>query len=307
MGPVEELPEQLPEKAGVMGEVGPKTVPWTALRPAGVHASRLDTIKVGVLPAVQVRGLVSMGPGYTSTLEGFGPEVVKEAAKQVGMNVELVLLDDKATPEGVLEAGLVDAVVGVSVTSERMEVMDFTMPIMVARGAVYARAGTRRADTAGLLKSAGGVATAKNGAAAQWCVERRVPFRRTETLKEAMGLLLVNEADYVVTTMPAGRSELEELGLLGIQEWPLHDERLWRAFAVAVRHGDTLLASDLNNGFAMLRDSGRFEELYDATAGRYQPRSQEPEVPRLWLWWTASGALVAVAGAMLGFGVVQRK
>ena len=177
------------------------------------------------------------------------------AAAAVGLEVEFELLnlEDDAVA---LERGVVDAIATMSVVDGRIGRVTFTTPLMISRGAVYSMPGTRVArepeDFAGKR-----VVAARYGIGHQWCIERSVAVTPTPTLRVALEAVRSGAADYVVTTMPSGRYELEMAKMGGFVETPIADERIVRSFGVAVRLEDAALAADLDTGLAILRDKTR--------------------------------------------------
>ncbi|MEK6703673.1 MAG: PAS domain S-box protein, partial [Planctomycetota bacterium] len=93
----------------------------------------------------------------------------------------------------------------------------------------------------------------------------------------------------------------------GLVETPIDDERIVRAFGVAVRIEDAALAADLDTGLAILRDNGRFGQLYDRLMAKYQPREAPEQVSRTAVVW-AGGVVGALVLVLLGmYAVSQRR
>jgi PAS domain S-box-containing protein len=202
---------------------------------------------------------------------GFAPQITVEAAGVVGLSVEFVAVHEN-DDEGALDRGEVDAVCALSITDARAERYVFTQPLMISRGAVYALEQTPRADEPDELRQ-GRVVVAMNGIAHEWCRRLGITSRATASLQDSFDAVSSGDADYVVTTMSAGRVDLKRRGdRQEFQEWELKDKSLSRAFAIAAMPANHALINDLNKGLAALRDSGRFDELYDALAGEYQPK-----------------------------------
>lgn len=266
------------------------------------HKFEREEVKVGVSNPYHARGLVDFESEGEPT--GFGPEVVREAAERMGLKVVLVRCEgEELIPR--LERGEFDAAVAVSVTQDRMKRVLFTSPLMVSRGAVYGREGTRAATAAADFRGRK-VGVARNGVGHQWCLEQGVDYVLGPTLKDALDRLQAGECDYVVTSMSAGRVEIERFGVKGLKEWPLEDSSVSRSFSIAVNRSGTALLTDLNDGLAMLRETGRFDELYDATAGRYQPRAAPKAVSARVFWSVIIGAAGVIAAMGTAYGLTQR-
>lgn len=266
-------------------------------------AAKRSKIRLAV-PHYSAKGLITSS-GESREDDGFGVRVVVEAAKAVGLEVEVETTFNRG-PEELLESGDFDAVTGVSLVDSRLGKMTFTMPIFLARGAVYSRRGTAVEDEAEGLKGKR-VVVAGDGVGYEWCVARGVAVVEAVSLAEAFLMVRRGEADYAVTTMPAGRYQLEQMGVTDLVETGIHDESFVRAFAVAVRKDDAAMASLLNVGFGMLESDGRWAALYAEYAEKYQPLSRPPVVSARLAAWAGGIGAVAVVGLSLGFGISSRR
>ncbi len=264
----------------------------------GVGTKR-TTIVLGV-PKYHAKGLINLRSS-TSIEEEFGVKIVVEAAKAVGIDVK-ILPTVSRTPEELLASGEVDAVTGVSVIDSRLGTMAFTTPIFLARGAFYSCKGTKIVSEAEELLGSR-VVVAKNGVAHQWCVERGIPVTVMSALSFALDAVCKGEADYAVTTVPAGRYEIEGLGATDLVETLVKDEHFVRAFAVATRRDDVQLISQLNMGIGILEANGRYGELYAALAERYQPLNRPSVISARVVAWAGLGVGVLVVGLSLGYGI----
>ncbi len=265
-----------------------------------LHFKR-DHIVVGLPAPERVRGLLEATP---EGVDGLAKRVTQEAAEAVGFTVEFKELG-REDVIAALVSGEVDVAAPISIIQERLETMVFTSPLLVARGAVYSRPGTRVADTAEALGNER-VAVALAGVAHQWCVERDLPCTARESLLAAFKMVLAGEADYAVTTQIVGRVTLAQTGMT-LEEHELRDDRFWRAFALATSRENATLMSDLDSGIALLRDNGRFGQLYDQWVGKYQPRPVRAMISREQVFWFVGVVGVASLVAVTGYAWVQRR
>ncbi len=266
-------------------------------------AAKRSKIRLAV-PHYLAKGMIT-SPGDGGADDGFGVRVVVEAAQAVGLEVE-VATTFNAKPEDLLEGGEFDAVTGVSLLDSRLGKMAFTMPIFLARGAVYSRRGTEvECDAEGLKGKR--VVVARDGVGYEWSVARGVDVVAAMKLSEAFEMVRRGEADYAVTTMPAGRYQLEQMGVTDLVETGIDDDSFVRAFAVAVRKDDAALASLLNVGFGMLESNGRWHELYAEYAEKYQPLRRPPVVSARLVAWAGGITAVVLVGLSLGFAISSRR
>jgi len=80
----------------------------------------------------------------------------------------------------------VNVVAPVSVIEDNLKSFDVTVPIMICRGAAYARKGSPAVCSAADLR-AGRVVVAKAGIGEQWCIERGVPCKAAMNLRGLPG------------------------------------------------------------------------------------------------------------------------
>jgi PAS domain S-box-containing protein len=259
------------------------------------HRSNRDKIVVGTLAPFRVRGLLAKLPsGETG---GFALELTRAAAAAVGLEVEFKEVDDHETALRLLIDSSIDLICLLSVTDERMPLVEFSTPLLIAHGAVFSRIGDTPATTAEALSKVG-VTVAGAGVAHQWCIEQSIPVMVEPSLQVALERVVRGEARYCLTTQIAGRVDVEDHKIVGLVDHPLEDERISRAFALATRKGETELRFDLNKGLAIVRDNGRWDQLYDEWVARYQPRPRRPYVTRSAVLW-GGGILFALMSAGL--------
>jgi PAS domain S-box-containing protein len=255
-------------------------------------------IVVGLPYPTHARGLVLDAATPGGERGGFAREVVQEAAAAVGIGVQFVQID-RSTGEMELLERQVDAVAGMSVQAGRMKGLSFSAPLMVTRGAVWVKEGkwgrVRKEDLRKMW-----LAVATDGLGHQWGIENRMNLVPSGSLENAFENVENGKADGVVTTQAAGRWEIATRQFKGFVEYELDDPRLWRAFAIAVRAEDSELLADLNAGLAMLRYSGRYDQLYDRLAAPFQPR----QVEEAGLGWRTVMMAAGVALVLVISGVV---
>lgn len=237
-------------------------------QPPLVHRWPRSKLVVGLSTPHYCRGLLMYQAD--GSVGGFGRDIMVEVGQALGLEIEFVELDKRDAIEA-LSAGDVDAVSLMGVLDDRLDRIGYTAPVVVARGAMLMRDGEKPpADLTELAKLR--LTAASLGVAHQWCASRGLAFNPNRSLRDAMMDVRDGRADVCITTQIAGRVDMEAYHIAGLTEHPLNDGGLWRAYALAVRTGDSDLMADLNAAMAVLRQNGRFDSVYDATVGPYQPR-----------------------------------
>ncbi|HRJ49086.1 MAG TPA: PAS domain S-box protein, partial [Phycisphaerales bacterium] len=266
------------------------------------HTFPRDQIVIGLPEPSHVRGLLER---RTDHIDGFARRLAEEAAAVVGFRVRVVELPG-SNGIAALRSGEVDALAALSISADNLTSIVYTSPLLVTRGAVFARPGAIRSATIETLRE-GRVTVASAGVAHQWCLEHDIPCIPAGSLVEALRSVVRAEADYAVTTQVSGRVDVARYGIRGLVEIPLDDEGLWRSFAMACRIEDASLMSDLDSGLAILRDSGRFNQLYDAWVGRFQPREEQPPINPVVLRWLGGLVGLVMFAAVVAYAVSQRR
>ncbi|MCX5688587.1 MAG: transporter substrate-binding domain-containing protein, partial [Planctomycetota bacterium] len=236
--------------------------------PPLVHSWPRNKLVVGLSTPNHCRGLLIYQPDHS--VGGFGRDIMVEVGKALGLEIEFVELDSRDAIAA-LNSGEVDAVSLMSVLDDRLDRVGYTAPVVVARGAMLMRNGEKPpADMTELGRLR--LTVASFGVAHQWCASHGLAINPNRSLRDAMMDVRDGRADVCITTQIAGRVDMETYHIAGLTEHPLNDGGLWRAYALAVRTGDSDLLADLNAAMAVLRQNGRFDAIYDATVGPYQPR-----------------------------------
>ncbi|MCC6677085.1 MAG: PAS domain S-box protein [Phycisphaerales bacterium] len=284
------------DRVGVVREARPS---WevSSGRSAG------SKVIVGVADRWSARGLVEdEGPAEP---KGFAVEVAREALGAVGLVPEFRSLARRDAVRA-LERGEVELVTPLSVTDERLDRLDYTMPIVLCRGAIVSRRGvpvvSRMEDLRGRR-----VVTASAGVGDLWCTQHGVEHERGGNLADALMAVSQGRADYAVSLEMASRWEIRSSGIGGLVVTALPGTEHTRSFAMATGPDDEALSNSLNRGLSILRESGRFDELYQQWAARYQPTERAPMVRESTLLWVAGTALgLLSAAALVQLGLYRR-
>ncbi|MCC6357498.1 MAG: PAS domain S-box protein [Phycisphaerales bacterium] len=265
-------------------------------------ASQPARVIVGVPHPNRARGLTQLDPDGRPA--GFAIDLLRAAFGRVGYQVEFRSLDSDGNGLAELKSGGCDLLCPLQVADTYMWSVDYSAPIVVCRGAVFARAGTPAPDLPLLRKSR--VVVARAGTAHEWCQRNEVPVVHLDALKYAFKALAGGEHDYLVTTQMAGRVEIEKWSLQSLVEFPLPDPQFDEAFAAAFQPGQTQLIADLNRGLAWARESGEHDRLYRVWLQALQP----VELPVRLTGATARNILLAAItvlfAATVGVGLLAR-
>ena len=148
-------------------------------------------------------------------ITGVGPELLKLVFKPLGVSVKCPYKGDWSTAQNELKTGGIDALVGAYLTEERKAFMEFSMPYMKDPVVIFVAKGKSFAfETWDDLIGKRGVSTTGDsfGQAFDVFISSRLDVKRSVTVKENFGKLLLGEADYFIFAEYSGKFEAKKLG-----------------------------------------------------------------------------------------------
>jgi len=200
---------------------------------------------------------------------GYNVELTRAIAEVMGLNIE-VRLGNWSEMRTALEKGEVDVLPGTVFTEERKKVFDF-VPHALIHQSIFYRKGSPIAknveDLVGfetIVQEAGSMHDnlVKHGG---------ITVILTDTHANALRLLASGQHDYaVVANLPGlylGRkhrlSNIVTSGKTAVSF----------KYCYAVKKGDAALQARLNEGLSILKNTGRYQEIYDKWLGVLEPRA----------------------------------
>ncbi len=224
---------------------------------------------------------------------GFSVELLEAVAESMGLSLDV---RPGPWPE-VLTAfkeGRLDLLPLVALSPQRAGMAAFTAPHTIAYDSFFVRRGA--GDIHSLEKAKGkAVIVMADDAAHERLVASGVPLTlvETRTIPEAMRLLASGRHDAVLVPKLLGHLVLRDLKLESLIEAGPPLSEYQRRFAFAVQPGNFDLRDRLDQGIAIVRATGRYDELYDKWFGNIEPR------PTL-TWYGTFWGLAAVGAATGG-------
>lgn len=226
---------------------------------------------------------------------GFNVDLIREIGRVMGYNVEVRLGPWHAIRTEFDERHTVD-VTDMFYTEEQAKSVDYTAPFWVVHDEIFVRQGTPRISA--LADLAHRTVFCQKGGTTVELLQNAVPTARlvfADSEPEALRLLSSGQGDCAVVGRLVGRYAIEHYALTNLTTsgpplWP-------RNYSFVTRKGHAKLLADLDEGLAILKENGRFNEIYDQWFGETLPR--KPWLARLlnWLPWIGLGLLAAATGA----------
>ncbi|HPQ53645.1 MAG TPA: transporter substrate-binding domain-containing protein, partial [Spirochaetota bacterium] len=197
---------------------------------------------------------------------GFNVDLMREVARVMGFQVE-ISLGPWSTVRKELEDGKVDILSGMYFSKERDRVVDFSNPHTVVSHDLFVRKGSSISS----LKDVSG---------------RKILVQKGDIMhdfllgkKLSAEIVNVNDAHEVVAYLGSGKGDgallsriqglyfAHKYNLLNI--YPVGLNISPKNYCFAVKEGDRLLVERLNRGIRILKDSGKYAELYNKWFGDY--------------------------------------
>jgi polar amino acid transport system substrate-binding protein len=201
---------------------------------------------------------------------GYNVDLTRAIAEVMGMRVE-VRLGGWSEMRDALADGRIAALQGMSYSDARSQEVDFTPPHTIVNHAIFARKGTP------------GVASLEELRGKKVVVHRAGIMHDTlaamgmgpdlvltDTPADVLRLLASGQHDYAVVAVVPGMYILRELQLTNLQ--PVARGVAAHRYCYAVRKGDAELLARLTEGLAILKKTGRYDDIHQRWLGVLEPR-----------------------------------
>lgn len=212
---------------------------------------------------------------------GYDVMMAKKIADALGMELEIVKLDwDSLVPA--VQSGTVDCVIaGQSITSERLEMVDFTEPYYYASIITLTKSDSKYADAKSVADLAGATCTSQQNTVWYDVCLPQIPDANILPAQESAPAMLValdaDKCDIVVTDRPTGLAatvaypEFTMLDFSGTDgEFQVSDEEI--NIGISLQKGNTELKDKINGVLATMTEDDYDEMMNEAIA--VQPLSE---------------------------------
>lgn len=225
---------------------------------------------------------------------GYNVELTRAISEVMGLNIE-IRLGNWREMRTALERGEIDTLPGMVLTEERRVDFDFA-PHAIIHQSIFYRKGSLRAERIDDLE--GFEVIVQEGGSMHDNLVRHggIEVILTDTHANALRLLASGKHDYaVVANLPGlylGRkhrlSNIVTSGKTAVSF----------KYGYAVKKGDVELLARINEGLSILKNTGRYQEIYDKWLGVLEPRS--PSLNHIIKW----SALVVVPLLLVMGGIL---
>lgn len=219
---------------------------------------------------------------------GYNVELTRAIAEVMGINVE-IKLGEWSEMRKKLTDGDIDVLQGMSYSDERAKNFDFSPPHAIVHQSIFARRGDPVVDVSSLKGKE--VIVQRGDIMEDYLIEHHVGAKLipVDTHADALRLLASGQGDYALVANLPALYLTQQLGLTNIV--PVA-RPFSLSYGYSVRKGQSDLLAQFSEGLAILKNTGRYQEIYDEWLG---PITGDGGIP-----WKLIGQIgAAVSGALL--------
>ncbi|WP_413282694.1 transporter substrate-binding domain-containing protein [Vibrio sp. MA40-2] len=199
--------------------------------------------------------------------DGYNTELTYAIAQVMGLDVKIEL-SSWDVMKNELESGYIDVLQGISYSEERSKRLDFSPPHSLIHQSVFARVGSapiaNLSDLAGksVIVQSGGIMAERIKSSA---VDAQLIY--VDTHAAALRMLSSGRYDYAFVANLPGLYLGKELSLSNIE--PVGEPVSSQRYGYAVLKGNDELLARFNEGLAILKNTGKQQEIYNKWFGSY--------------------------------------
>ncbi len=200
---------------------------------------------------------------------GYNVELTRAIAKVMGMDVEIRLAPWSEVRRE-LGAGTIDILQGMVYTQERLTEVDFATPHTMVYQAIWTRESDSTIENPEELIGKD-VIVMRGSVMHDFMLGQSIAANLilAESLTDALVLLAAGQHDAALVAKLPGQYIVTNLGIRGIR--PTATALFEQPYGYAVRKGNQALLGRFNEGLAILKKSGRYQEIRDRWLGMLEP------------------------------------
>ena len=226
--------------------------------------------------------------------DGFSVDLIKAVAGVMGIDITISVAPWNELKTQ-LEQGEIDLLPHVYYSQERDKLFDFSITHTSADAVIFARKGEQQNLTVNDLRQKTVIAMQSD-----WTHEYLVANDLIDkavlvnTVPDALRLLSSGEHDVAFLPHLVGQLLIRDLKLTNI-EIAGDLVPVGRGFAFAVHEGDFELLLRLNEGLAIVKAGGRYDEIYEKWFGVIDPKGVSRSTVIRYAAWTGAGVIILTA------------
>lgn len=196
---------------------------------------------------------------------GYNVELIQAIADVMGLDLHFKLQDWNLSREA-LKNGSVDMLEGVFVTDIRANEFTFSLPYLTVHHAIFARKDSPAVDSVGALKG-NKVIIHRSSLMHDYLIRtgQDKDLLIVDNPADALRRLASGEYDYAVLPLLPGIYLSQSLKLTNIV--PVSSSIMSSPYAFATAPGNNNLIAQLNEGLAIIKQTGRYQEIHEKWLG----------------------------------------
>lgn len=228
--------------------------------------------------------------------DGYNVELTRAVARVMGLDVE-IRLGAWSEMRQALQSGKVDLLQGMSYSEERAVLADFSPPHTIVHHSIFARKGGAKAPTLADLRGKE-ILTLNDGIMQEFLVTKKTGAKiiPAETHADVLRALASGKHDFALMAKLPGLYLIRELGLANLEA--VGDPVSAQDYCFAVKKGNAPLLARFNEGLAILKNTGEYQQIYSKWLGVLEPPGLS------WRQAFRYGAIVVVPLILLMGGTV---
>ncbi len=236
---------------------------------------------------------------------GYNVELTLAIAEVMGMKVEF-RFSDWADVRNALKTGEIDALQGMANSPQRRETFDFSPAHAIIHQSIFARRGEPRAASLAELRDKD-VVVQKNGIMHDYLLQNDVGARlfTVETHADALRQLAAGKHDYALVANLPGLYLGKELGLSNIV--PVGKPYQAQHYGYAVLKGNEELLAQFSEGLAILKNTGRQQQIYNTWLGPLQEKGLPWKQWGKWAAYLSALLLLFLGGSITWNRMLKRQ
>lgn len=233
----------------------------------GQQSTNEQKVKVGVL----TDNYPFSFRGSDGAIQGFAYELLQEIEKTMGLRFERIEgTTNEINPS--FKEGKLDLLQSFARSPEREFTTAFSEPYLIMGNQIFVNKGEKHIKTLADLKDRK-VLVHRGSVGEQFLTNAGLEGSITyvESVKKALEMIDKGEGDATLATRLSGLTQAQRLGLKHLQVLDIKIEGYEVAYCFAVQKSDQILLARINEGMAILKRTGQFDQLYQKWFGYVEP------------------------------------
>jgi len=200
---------------------------------------------------------------------GYNVDLTKAIAEVMGLKVEF-RLGAWSEMRQALKERRVDVLQGMSWSDQRAGEVEFSLPHTIVNHAIFARVDSPNVNSLEEIRGKQ-IAVHRGGIMHDTLVREKFPCRLmlTDTPADALRMLSAGKTDFAIVAIVPGMYLIRELKLTNLV--PVVRNVATQRYCYAVAKGNGELLSRFNEGLAILKKTGQYEDIYNRWLGVLDP------------------------------------